>query len=272
MRVRHLAPFLAGLLVAFVLAGFPASAADATIAANGTLWLPSTTTIQPGGSVTWTNAGGGFHNVCVAAAGAASGCDEFRSGDPNSSWPAQGYTHTFASAGTYKFICEQHAPGMTGTVTVGDGGGTTTTSTTTTTTTTTTTSTTTTTGTTPTTTATQPTQTVTTPTQTEQTSAAGDTTAPRFTGKPRRRASRKALVLEIRSSEVAVLKVAVLRRPPQGRSFARVSEASVHVQQGRNVVKVPRARPRSGAYRIKLQLVDAAGNKSAVTTLSFKIA
>jgi hypothetical protein len=70
------------------------------------------------------------------------------------------------------------------------------------------------------------------------------------------------------------LHATVFRRPPGGRAFARISEASLHVTQGRNVVTLPRKTGslRSGAYRVKLQLVDAAGNKSAAKTLVVKIA
>lgn len=160
MRVRHLAPFVAGLLAAFLLAGFPASAANETLAANGFSWQPSTVTIQPGESVTWTNAG----------------------------------------AGTGK---------------------------------------------------------------------------PSFVGTPRRRSSRKALVLELRSSDPAKLTATILRRPPRGRTFSRIGNPSVDVEQGRNVVTLPRKQRgslRSGSYKLELQLIDAAGNRSTAITLSFKIA
>jgi plastocyanin len=276
MRVRHLAPFLAGLLVAMVVAGFPALAADQAVQAGALSWSPANVSIQPNESVTWSNPGGGMHNVCVRSPGASTGCGEFRNGDPNIDWSGYTNAHTFANAGTYTFLCEYHGSIMSGTVTVGDGGGTTTTDTTTTTTTTTTTSTTGTgTGTGRCTTpppSSQPTETITTPTQTEQTTVTGDKTAPAFSGKVKRRASRKALVLELGSSETATLRATVFRRAPGRRSFARVSDASLHVKQGKNVVKVPRAALRRGAYRVKLQLVDAAGNRSAAKTLSFKIA
>jgi hypothetical protein len=45
------------------------------------------------------------------------------------------------------------------------------------------------------------------------------------------------------------------------------------VKQGKNVVMLLRkSRLRSGAYRVRLQLVDAAGNRSATKTLNFKLA
>ena len=267
MRVRHLASLPAGLLAALAVAGFPAFATNQTIAAVGhSGWSPADVSIAPGESVTWTNGTGQFHNVCVRSAGAATGCGEYRSGNPSASWPSEGYPHPFPNAGTYSYICEQH-PNMTGTITVGSGsGGGTGTGT----------GTETGTGTgTGTTTSpapgSQPTDTTTTPTQT----APADTTAPSFVAKPKRRASRRSLILELRVSEEATLNATVFRRPPRGRSFTRVGATVLHVTQGKNVVTLPRkARGslRSGAYKVKLQLLDAAGNRSPTTTLSFKLA
>jgi plastocyanin len=257
-----------GFLAALVVAGFPASAADQSIAAQSfTGWQPANVFIGVNESVTWINGTGLSHNVCVRASGASTGCDEFRSGDPSGSWPSGGYTHPFTADGTYAYLCEQHT-NMKGTITVGNGGGTTTTTTTTTT------------GTgTPTTPPpdTMPTDTTTIqdPTQIEQNNVAPDTSAPSFVGKPKRRASRKALIVELRSSEDATLKTTVLRRPPHGRAFSRIGEASLHITQGKNVVTLPRksgGKPRSGSYKLRLRLVDAAGNRSAATTISFKIA
>ena len=266
------AALVLGLLAALVVAGLPASAADQSIAADGlTAWQPAHVTIAVNERVTWSNKTVYMHNVCVRAAGASSGCDEYRSGDVSNSWPAEGYAHAFLADGTYQYICQQH-PGMTGTVTVGTGG-TTTTGTGTGTGTSTGTGTGTSTIPDP---GTQPTDTTSVPTQTETTPlAADDTTAPAFTGKLKRRSSRKALIVELGSSEDATLKATVLRRPPRGRAFSKVGEASLHVKQGKNVVTLPRkARGslRSGSYKVKLQLVDDAGNRSATKTLSFKLA
>ena len=250
MRKRVVIAAPLGLAVALACAGFPASAADPTIAANSATdtWDPSTTSIHVGDSVTWTN-DNGFHNVCVQKPGSSSGCDEFRNGDPGPTWTS--VSHKFTAAGTYSFFCEQHKlTGMSGTITVEP----------------------TSTGTS--TTAPEPiTDTITVPTQTtETTSTPADTTAPLFTGKLKRRSSRKALVLEVGSSEAATLKANVLRRPPRGRSFSQTSQATLKVRQGKNVVTLPRTAVRAGSYRVKLQLVDEAGNKSPTKTLVFKIA
>jgi plastocyanin len=273
MRLGVAIALVSGFACALAIAGFPASAAGQSIAAvSNTGWNPADVSIQVNESVTWSNGTGFSHNVCVRAAGATSGCDEYRSGAPASSWPIGGYTHPFTGDGTYQYICEQH-PVMHGTITVGTGinpPGTTGTGTGTGTNTGTNTGTGTSTTPPP---DSQPTDTITVPVQTTETfPAATDTTAPAFVGKPKRRASRKSLVIELGSSEPGTVKATVFRRPPHGRSFARISDASLKVTQGKNVVKVPRATLRSGAYRVKLQLVDAAGNKSATRTLSFKIA
>jgi plastocyanin len=241
-----------GVVVGLAVAGLPASASNQTIAAvDYTSWNPPDVTIQAGDFVAWKNTTGFAHNVCVRAPGATTGCDEYRSGDPSSPWPSEGYTHPFDNVGSYRYFCEAH-PGMNGTITVsgtGTGTGTSTTPPP----------------------DTQPTDTITVPTQTQ--TAPVDTTAPAFVGTPRRRARRKAaLILELHSSEDATLKAGVFRRRPGGRSFTRISEAALAVEKGRNVKKLPRTRVRSGAYRVKLQLVDGAGNKSATKTISFKIA
>jgi plastocyanin len=266
MRVRHLALLGAGMLLAFAVARFPALAANQSIAAvSNTGWDPPAVSIAVGESVTWTNGTGFPHNVCVRRSNVSSGCDEYRSGDPNIGWPVDGYTHPFASDGTFTFICQQH-PKMTGTVTVGTGenppvdtGTNTGTGT----------------STTPPP-GSQPTDTTTVPagTQTQTQTVAADTTAPSFSAKPKRRASRSALIVTFSSSEDATLKAGVFRRPPRGRSFGRISRRSLQVKQGRNVVTLIRklGKRRAGAYRVKLQLIDAAGNKSAAKTISFKIA
>jgi plastocyanin len=235
---------VAGFAAALAIGGF-ASASGPTIAADTpapNAWKPSTAAIHVGDTVTWTN-DGGFHNVHVV-------------GDANALVAAgPGWTsvqRTFTQPGTHTFYCEVHGnpdgTGMSGTITVtADSTGTSTTGP-------------------------EPvTDTITVPTPTDMTPAAPDTTAPAFSGKPKRRASRRALVLEVGSSEAGTLQTTVLRRPPRGHAYSRVTDARLKVTQGKNVVTVPRASVRRGSYRVKLQLVDAAGNRSATRTLSFKV-
>jgi hypothetical protein len=67
----------------------------------------------------------------------------------------------------------------------------------------------------------------------------------------------------------------VFRRPPHRRSYARVGQASMKVSSGRNTLTVPRKAAgtlRIGAYRVRLALLDAAGNRSATRLLIFKLA
>src|SRR4051794_10814070 len=117
MRLRLVSAGACGLIVACAVAGFPASASDASIAAGAGSWSPNTATIDVGDSVTWTNSGG-IHNICVQKPGnAGTACDEFRNGDPDPAWTSA--SHRFTVAGTYAFFCEAHKSlGMTGTITV----------------------------------------------------------------------------------------------------------------------------------------------------------
>jgi plastocyanin len=273
-----LTALLAGIGAAVLVTGIPALAASRNVAVNGFSWNPSQVTIAPGEDVSWSNGSAIAHNVCVARAGETlvptvatdpAPCTEFRNGDPSASWAGStADEHIFPAAGTYQFICQAHPTTMKGTVVVGSSGTTTTTTTGTTTTGTTTTGTgTTTTETTPT-----STQTGTTPTQTTK---PADTTDPRFTAAIKRRAGRKTLTLAFGSSEAGRLEATVFRRPPRARSFARIGKASLKVRAGANTLTVPRnagGALRRGAYRVRLALVDVAGNRSTTRLLTFKIA
>jgi plastocyanin len=266
---------LAGFALAALVSGFPAAlAADHVVtASSGPAWSPDMVTIAVNDSVTWSNPTTLDHNVCVSKPGSPQGtCDEYgpAPGLPTHPW-ATTVSHTFAVAGTYQYRCQLHTS-MTGTVQVGPPGTTTTTTT----------PPPTGTGTTPTSTtpaptttqtSTTPTQTTTVPTQTTGTSA--DTKAPLFTGAIRKLAGRKSLKLELTTSEDATLTATVFRKPPRGRSFARVGRASLNVHTGRNRVTLPpkaTAGLRNGAYRISLVLADAAGNRSPARMFTYKLA
>src|SRR5947208_16025507 len=118
MRIRLMAPLAAGFLAAAAISGFPASAADQSVAASGFSWTPNNVSVDAGDSGTWTS-DGGFHNVCVQKPGTSgSDCSEFTNGSPSSAWTST--SHTFTTPGTYTFFCEAHRSlGMTGTITVG---------------------------------------------------------------------------------------------------------------------------------------------------------
>jgi plastocyanin len=243
MRSHLVAALSTGFVVAFAIGVLPAFAANQTVAVGDDSWSPANVSIQAGESVTWTN-NNGAHNVCVRAAGAGSGCDEYRSGAVVEGWPSGGYSHPFASAGTYHYVCEAHS-GMRGTVTVTAAASP----------------------------SPAPTDTAPAPQQTQPGTVASDTAAPSFRGKLKR-ASREALVVELSSSEHALLTAIVHRRARGARAFSRIGQTSLQVKQGKNVVTLPRkARGslRSGAYRLKLQLTDAAGNRSAVRMIGFKL-
>ncbi|MFL5841298.1 MAG: plastocyanin/azurin family copper-binding protein [Thermoleophilaceae bacterium] len=258
---------LAGVAAAALVTGLPASAADQSVAAGGIAWDRTRVDIAPGEKVTWSNKSDIAHNVCVAKPGTAlstspESCTEFRNGDSTTDWSGYTNAHTFSSAGTYAFECQSHPATMQGIIVVGGGGATTTS-----------------TSTTPTGTGTTPTETAPTQTQTSTTpgltTPVADTTAPRFTTAIKRRAGRKALTLAFGSSEAGRLEATVFRRPPHRRSYARVGQAAIRVSSGRNTVTVPRKAAgtlRRGAYRVKLALLDATGNRSAPRLLIFKLA
>ena len=87
------------LLVVLVIAvAAPANAAATTVTVRNFSFDPEVVTDQVGGTVTWQNETGTFHNV-------ASTQGMFRSG---SAAPVFTYTRTF-SAGTFPYMCEVHA-------------------------------------------------------------------------------------------------------------------------------------------------------------------
>jgi plastocyanin len=98
-----LASTLAAALAPAVLAP-AAQAAPAAVTAGGDKFAPAAVTIETGEAVTWDFADGA-HNV---KGDGWSGNNDFGKG----SW-----SKTFASAGTYAYVCEAH-PSMKGTVTV----------------------------------------------------------------------------------------------------------------------------------------------------------
>jgi plastocyanin len=92
----------------------PVSAwADATITADdGFAFGNANPTIEVGQKVVWTFANPGVqHNVA-----ATSGNWSFRSGDLSVNHGSHEFT--FTAPGSYSYVCELHAPGMAGTVTV----------------------------------------------------------------------------------------------------------------------------------------------------------
>jgi len=111
---------LVALLVCCLTA--PVFATDHTVVAFGLNFTPSELTIAVGDTVTWVNEGG-FHNVNAPGFfRCAEGCDgEGGNGDISSNpWS---FTRTFDTPASIDYVCDQHiAFGMTGNVTVVDGG------------------------------------------------------------------------------------------------------------------------------------------------------
>lgn len=86
------------------------------VTASGTTFSPSAVQIDPGSTVRWVNTGG-VHTVTPTTAGQPGGFASANLG------AGATFEHTFAQAGTYAYICLPHeAMGMTGVVTVGNGG------------------------------------------------------------------------------------------------------------------------------------------------------
>jgi plastocyanin len=69
---------------------------------------PAALTVKAGQTVTWTNDESVGHDVTS---------DRFNSGGAGNIEPGKTFTHKFAKAGTYKYVCSVH-PGMEGTVKV----------------------------------------------------------------------------------------------------------------------------------------------------------
>jgi plastocyanin len=113
MRARPWALAVAGLVCAAL---SPAYAATSNVVMKDNVFIPSTTTIQPGDTVTWTNNGRSPHNVTYGDKSKASPAVD----------PGKTYSITFASAQTVYYYCSFHSSGpgkgMAGVIKVGSGG------------------------------------------------------------------------------------------------------------------------------------------------------
>jgi len=95
-----------------------ASALLFTVSVQNNFFSPGTLTILPGDTVRWSNASG-FHNV-FSCTTTQDGCsadaeESFNSGNPGTLWILN---HTFTEAGENPYICQPHAPFMTGMINV----------------------------------------------------------------------------------------------------------------------------------------------------------
>ena len=91
----------------------PPAAGSNTIQIIDYAFRPATITINAGTTLTWTNVGQAVHTVTAGDGSFASG--NVRAGTGQ-------YTHPFATAGTFTYICDIH-PDMTATVVVNGAGG-----------------------------------------------------------------------------------------------------------------------------------------------------
>src|SRR5829696_7839622 len=123
--MRRLLPTLiAGMLLGALLPA--AASADATVSVGtSAAFAPTDVSIQEGQKVTWNfGSATGSHNIVVLPAGAAFPAEAPSATSAEYNFPADGTTHvkTFASAGTFRYLCTLHYfPGileMKGTVTV----------------------------------------------------------------------------------------------------------------------------------------------------------
>ena len=252
-----------GFAAAFAVAGFPALAADQSVdALTPSNWSNEAVEISLNDTVTWNNATGVNHSLCVQKPGTTgSTCDEYSvSTAPN--WTG---AHQFTTDNaTYTFFCTVHPSSMRGTVKVGNGSPTTTTGTTPTTTSGT--------DTTPTTTTTETAPTTTTTTSTSP-ALVIEPPPPRFVGTIKRKSSRRVLKLTFKVSRDARLTATLRRRPPGMKSFAFVSKTTKAVTAGSNTVSLLRAgrKLRAGAYKLTLVLKDSEGRSPAPKVLNFKL-
>lgn len=103
-----------GLLLLGALVAAPARAADTAATIRDNLFAPQEIHVDPGDTVTWTNAGRRTHDVTSDSGTFVSG-DLFRGGR---------FSHTFAKEGTYYYHCSFHGragkQGMWGVVVVGN--------------------------------------------------------------------------------------------------------------------------------------------------------
>jgi plastocyanin len=81
----------------------------AAVSINDDFFTPATLNVAVGTTVVWTNRGGSKHTVTATGV--------FDSGVLS---PGATFSFTFATPGTYRYVCEIHG-GMTGTIVVGDG-------------------------------------------------------------------------------------------------------------------------------------------------------
>lgn len=98
---------------------YTTASAQKTVTITDNSFSPSSLTITPGTKVTWVNKSSGTQHTTTSGTGCKPD-GKWNSGnlDPNGS-----FSHTFQTAGTYKYFCIPHCSvGMVGTIEVKGGG------------------------------------------------------------------------------------------------------------------------------------------------------
>ncbi len=255
------APLLLSVLAAAAglgLAVLPADAADHTVSVSSNVFTPKDLTITQGDTVTWTNTGG-LHNVRFD-----DGSFDMPPDPVSSSWTVQ---RTFNTAGSFGYVCEQHADiGMTGTVTVlapgqtGGGPGTGTTP-----------------GTTP------PTSPPASDSKRPVISSFSVTSA-RFrvgkapTARDARKEAKRGSAFKFRLSEQATIRIAiskVVRKHGKKRYVAKGTLTRRSLKSGQNKLsfsgRIGRRALAVGLYRATASATDKAGNESLSRRASFRV-
>ena len=84
-----------------------------TVTLRDTKFNPQTVTVSKGATVKWVNRDSVAHDVTKREGPGG----DFTSGPPGGMQQGDTYSHKFATAGTFQYVCTVH-PGMEGTVTV----------------------------------------------------------------------------------------------------------------------------------------------------------
>jgi plastocyanin len=107
--------------VAFAAPAAPAVAVDQNVqVGNGQTLSPTTVTIAPGDQVTWRWVGPETEHIIAATAGQAESWDSDPGKDKDTVSHAVGdtFSHTFATTGSFSYLCRVHPDKMQGTVNV----------------------------------------------------------------------------------------------------------------------------------------------------------
>jgi plastocyanin len=104
-------------ITVFLAAAVPALAADSTVDVGDDFYDPSTSSADPGNTVTWNWSGSNDHTVTSRS----KQIDRFKSGIQ--AGPGKSFRHTFKYPGRFRYFCEIHPDSMQAAVRVGSDDG-----------------------------------------------------------------------------------------------------------------------------------------------------